>query len=479
MSTEYDAVIVGSGPNGLAAAITIAQQGLSVLVIEAADMIGGGIRSAQLTLPGYIHDICSAIHPFNRTSPFFRRVPLEKFGLEWIYPSAALAHPLEDGPAIMLENSIESTAANLGCDSNAYVKLMRPIVDNWEKIAPQILGPFRFNRYPLIMARFGINAVRSARGLFGHRFSGERARALMSGIAAHSAIDLRRSPTAAFALVLTALAHANGWPIARGGSGAVAEAMVGALKSYGGKIETSRPIHAFNNIPSARAVLFDLTPRQILGIAGHLLPSGYRHRLGKFRYGPGVFKLDWALDGPIPFSADGCSRAATVHLGGRLDDIVQSEREVAEGRHPEHPFVILAQQSLFDASRAPDGKQTAWAYCHVPHGSTFDMTGRIETQIERFAPGFRNRIIQRHVMNSADLQVHNANYIGGDINGGMQDWGQLFSRPVASLNPYRMPARGLYICSSSTPPGGGAHGICGFRAAKTALRDIFKIKMES
>ncbi|OGC95392.1 MAG: FAD-dependent oxidoreductase [candidate division Zixibacteria bacterium RBG_16_53_22] len=456
----------------------MAREGLSVLVLEAAFSVGGGTRSAELTLPGFVHDVCSAIHPFYGSSPFFRREPLEKFGLEWIHPPAAMAHPLDDGTAIMLENSIETTSEGLGFDGAAYSKLMRPLAADWAKIAPQILGPFRFPHHPLAMARFGFNAVQSARGLATRFFRGDRARALVAGLAAHSMLDIRRSPTASIALVLAALAHTDGWLLVKSGSGQLARAMATALQSYGGKIETGHKVQSMSDIPSARATLFDLTPRQIVQIAGDTLPGRYRRQLSKYRYGPGVFKIDWALDGPIPFRAEGCGRAATEHVGGTIDEIIQSESEVISGQHPECPFVILAQQSLFDSTRAPEGKHTAWAYCHVPHGSIFDMTGRIEAQVERFAPGFTDRIIRRHVMNPADFQAYNANYIGGDINGGIMDWGQLFTRPTWSLTPYRIPVRGLYVCSSSTPPGGGVHGMCGFRAARTALHDMFNIDIE-
>jgi phytoene dehydrogenase-like protein len=474
---EYDSVIVGAGPNGLAAAITIARQNLSVLVIEAANSVGGGMRSAELTLPGFTHDICSTVYPFNE-SPFFRSMPLEKFGFEWVYPPAALAHPFDDGSALIMENSIEATSKYLDSDSAAYSKIMRPLVERWRDIALQILGPLRFPRHPISVARFGYYAIHSAMSFSARYFRGRQAPALFAGLAAHSMLDPRKSPSIAHALVLGALAHADGWPLARNGSGEIAGSLAKILISYGGKIETGRTVRSMKDIPPARAILFDLTPRQITQIAGNALPRRYSRQLDNYRYGPGAFKVDWALDGPIPFKSDECGRAAVVHIGGSSGEIFASEIAVAEGKHPERPFVLLAQPALFDITRAPTGKQTAWAYCHVPNGSTFNMTERIEDQIERFAPGFRDRILHRLAMNTTDYQSYNSNYIGGDINGGIQDWGQLFARPAVSLTPYRIPAKGLYICSSSTPPGGGVHGMCGFWAAKTALNDIFGIKIK-
>jgi len=469
----YDAVVVGSGPNGLAAAITMAQAGKSVLVLEARDTIGGGCRSAELTLRGFLHDVCSAIHPLGLGSPFFRTLPLDDHGLEWVHPAAPVAHPLDDGTAVMIERSVEATAGGLGTDAGAYRRLMGPLVSGWDALAPDLLDALHLPRHPLAMARFGLKALRSARGLAESRFRGEGARAAFAGLAGHSILPLERAATAAIALVLGTAAHAVGWPLPRGGSRRIADALAAHLRSLGGEIRTGSPVESLDALPAARAVLCDVTPRQLLGLAGDRLRGRYRRQLERYRYGPAAFKLDFALSGPIPWKAAGCSRAGTVHLGGTLAEIAASEAAVARGEHPERPFVLLAQPSLFDASRAPAGRHTAWAYCHVPNGSTFDMRGRIEAQIERFAPGFRDVVLARSVLTPARLQEHNANYVGGDINGGAQDLRQLFTRPAPRIVPYSTPVPGLYICSSSTPPGGGVHGMCGYHAARAALRAVF------
>lgn len=465
-----DAIVVGSGPNGLAAAITLVQAGCAVLVLEAKASIGGGMRSAELTLPGFSHDICSAIHPLGVGSPFFRSLPLINYGLEWIYPPAPLAHPLGDS-AVMLEQSIAATGATLGPDAAAYHKLMAPLVAGWNNLAKDLLGPFPFPpHHPIILARFGLNAIRSARRLAESRFKGEKARALLAGLAAHSIMPLEKPPTASFGLVLGILGHAVGWPLPKGGSQRIADALAAYLRSLGGEIVTNSPVESLDALPPARLVMADITPRQFLGLAGDRLPPGYRRQLEGYRYGPGVFKVDWALDGPIPWQAAECLRAGTVHVGGTLEEIAASERAMWQGPPAEKPFVLVAQQSLFDPTRAPVGKQTLWAYCHVPHGSTVDMTARIEAQIERFAPGFRERILARHAMSPAQFERYNPNYIGGDINGGVQDFWQLFTRPVARWVPYSTPIKGVYLCSSSTPPGGGVHGMCGYHAARAALK---------
>ena len=441
-----------------------------MLVVEAKDTIGGGARSAELTLPCYVHDVCSAIHPLAIGSPLFSTLALSEHGLEWIHPSACLAHPFDDGTAAVLERSIEATGDTLGRDASAYRKLMAPLVAHWDELARELLGPLRLPRHPLVLARFGLRAVRSAQGLAKAVFKGERALALFGGMAAHSFLRLDKPPSAAFGLVLGASGHAVGWPLPRGGSQSISDALEGYLRSIGGETVTGTEVESVDELPPARAVLLDVTPRQVIRIAGARLPAGYRRQLEGYRYGPGVFKMDWALDGPVPWKAPECARAGTVHLGGTIDEIASSERAVWEGQHPEKPLVLLAQQSLFDPSRAPEGMHTAWAYCHVPNGSRFDMTDRIEGQIERFAPGFRDRILARSVMSTEGLEEYNPNYVGGDINGGIQDFRQLFTRPTLSRVPYSTPARGIYICSSSTPPGGGVHGMCGYHAARAALR---------
>ena len=426
-----------------------------------------------MTLPGFIHDICSAIHPLAAGSPFFRKLPLAEYGLEWVQPPIAAAHPLDNGTAAALEQSLTATGQTLGPDGAAYQRLMEPLVADWDKLAREFLGPLRFPRHPLAMARFGLLALRSARGLAAGRFKGEPARALFAGLAAHSIMPLEKMPTAAFGLVMGILGHVFGWPFPKGGAQKIPDALAGYLRSLGGQIVTEQRVKSIEEIPPARAILFDVTPRQLLDIAGEQLPAGYRRRLQGYRYGLGVFKVDWALDGPVPWQAQACRHAGTVHLGGTLAEIAAAERATWQGKYPDKPFVLVAQQSLFDASRAPAGGQTLWAYCHVPHGSTVDMTGQIEAQIERFAPGFRDRILARAITPPAELERYNPNYIGGDINGGVQDLGQLFTRPTLRPVPYSTPNRKIYLCSSSTPPGGGVHGMAGYHAACAVLRRLF------
>jgi phytoene dehydrogenase-like protein len=469
---QHDAVIVGAGPNGLAAAITLAQAGRSVQVLEANDTIGGGCRSLELTLPGFVHDICSAIHPLGVASPFFRNVPLAQYGLEWVDPPVALAHPFDDGSAGVMLRSLDATTALLKEDGAAWRDLFGPFVNDFEIIADSLLGPFPMPRHPLTLGRFGLVALRSASGLAHARFKEDPARALFAGMAAHSMLPLDQPVTASFGLMLGIFGHAVGWPMAKGGSQQIITAMAAHLRSFGGEIETHRRIERLDEVGSSDAVLFDLTPKQVLAIAGDTLSGRYARQLRTFRYGPGVFKIDWALDGSVPWTAPECHEAGTVHLGGPIEQIEAAERAVTNGFHPERPFVILAQQSRFDSTRAPDGKQALWGYCHVPNGSTVDMTERIEAQIERFAPGFRDRILARSVMGPAAMQEHNANYIGGDINGGVQDLRQLFTRPAVRWDPYSTPNDRLFICSSSTPPGGGVHGMSGYHAAKSVLKRL-------
>ena len=469
---SYDALVVGAGPNGLSAGIAIAQAGCTVLVVEGRDTVGGGARSAALTLPGFIHDVCSAVHPLAVGSPFLSRLPLSDHGLDWVQPPAPLAHPLDDGTAVVMERSVEETADGLGRDAASYRSLFGPLVRDWQKLATDILGPSRVPRHPMVTARFGLNGLRSALSVAKARFSGERARALFAGMAAHSALPLERPVSAAIGLVLGASGHAVGWPLPRGGSQRISEALASHLTSLGGRIETGVQVEQLGDMPAASVILLDITPRQVVKIAGRRLPGRFRGRLEAYRYGPGAFKMDWALSGPAPWRAEECARAGTVHLGGTMDEIAHAEREMWSGRHPERPFVLFSQPSLFDPSRAPDGQHTAWAYCHVPNGSDFDMTDKIEAQVERFAPGFRERILKRSVRPPAALEEYNPNYVGGDINGGVQDLGQLFSRPARMLSPYAIPSTNLFICSSSTPPGGGVHGMCGYFAARAALRRL-------
>ncbi|QEM14205.1 phytoene desaturase family protein [Mucilaginibacter rubeus] len=475
---DYDAVIVGSGPNGLAAAILLQQHGLSVLLLEGKDKIGGGLRTEELTLPGFKHDVCSAIHPLAAGSPFFETLPLYEHGLEYIYPEVAAAHPFDNGTAAVLKKSIIETADLLGGDRDAYIKLMAHLVKSWPGLAADVLGPLTFPKHPVDLAIFGLDALTSSTHL-AKKFKTEEAKGLLAGMAAHSIQPLTNLTTSAIALVLMANGHLKGWPVPKGGSVKIADALASYFISIGGKIETNTYVTAFDQLPSANAVLFDITPKQLLQIAGHKFSSLYKWQLERYRYGMGVFKVDWALDGVVPFKAEGAKQAGTVHIGGTLNEIAVGEQQIWEGLHPEKPFVLLAQQSLFDSTRAPEGKHTAWAYCHVPNGSSKDMTDIIEKQVERFAPGFRDRIIGRHTFNTRQLENYNPNYIGGDINGGVIDIGQLFTRPVLRRSPYRTSAKGIYICSSSTPPGGGVHGMCGYHSAKRALKDVFNISIKS
>ncbi len=465
--TEYDAVIVGSGPNGLAAAITLAQTGRKVLVLEAKGSPGGGLRTHELTLPGFQHDVCSSVHPLALASPFFKALKLD---LEWVYPPAELAHPFLDGTAVLVERSIEATAARLGRDAAAYRRLMQALVQHHEAIIEEFLAPLHVPRHPLVLAAFGLVALTPAATFAQLAFRTEAVRGMFAGLAAHAIMPLEKPGTAAFGLMLGMLAHAVGWPLAPGGSERIAEALAARLKALGGEIVTDLEVQARRDLPGADLVLFDVTPRQFVRIMGEELPAGYRRQLDNYRYGPGVFKIDYALSQPIPWRAPECTQAGTVHLGGTLAAIRQSERAAYTGQAADEPYTLVVQPSLFDPTRAPAGQHIGWAYCHVPHGSPVDMTARIEAQIERYAPGFRDCIRARHTYSALEMEAYNPNYIGGDINGGVQDLGQLFTRPVARRNPYSTPLKGIYLCSSSTPPGGGVHGMCGWHAAHSAIR---------
>jgi len=470
--SHYDGVVVGSGPNGLAAAIVLALAGRSVLVLEARDQIGGGTRSEPLTLPGFLHDVCSAVHPMAVASPFLRSLPLAEHGLEWIYPRYALAHPLDDGTSAVLESAIDDTCRSLGEDGDRYRRLISPLVENWNVLGNRILGPVNPFRNPLTMARFGIHAIQAATFLAKATFKSEPARALFAGLAAHSIMPLEAWGTSAIGLVLAAVAHVHGWPVPKGGSQRIADALASYLRSLGGEILVGVPVGSHEDLPPSKMVLFDVSPRGLLHILGDRLPRSYCRSLRKFEYGPAVFKVDWALRGPIPWKAPHCGEAGTVHLGGTLDEIATSERDTWQNGHSERPFVLLAQSSLFDGSRAPAGSHTAWAYCHVPNGSQTDMTARIEAQVERFAPGFQRLILARSSKSPAELERENSNLVGGSITGGANSLRQLVWRPTPSL--YEIPLPGMFLCSASTPPGGGVHGMCGYHAAIRALKSIAK-----
>jgi phytoene dehydrogenase-like protein len=468
---QFDHVIVGSGPNGLAAGITLAQNGRSVLVLEAKDTIGGGTRTSELTIPGFLHDVCSAVHPLGVASPFFRNLQLDQYGLEWIFPPLALAHPLDDGSAASIGQDKQVNVQNLRKDARAHQRIFSPFVKNWEKLLDDLLGPIPIPpKHPFLDLRFAANALLSAERFAKLHFKEPATQALFAGMAAHGMLPLDKMMSASFGIMLGTMAHAIGWPIPKGGSQAIANAMAGYLIDLGGEIRVGTPVKSIDELQDAPSILFDVTPKQFIEICQGKLPTNYLRRLSKFRYGPGVFKIDWALKEPIPWTDDECKLASTVHVGGTLEEISFAEKEVWAGGHPEQPLVIVTQPSLFDQTRAPDGQHTAWAYSHVPHGSTYDMTETIESQIERFAPGFRDVILARSEMNTSQLESYNANYVGGDINGGVQDMLQFFTRPIAQRNQYTTPLKNVFICSSSTPPGGGVHGMCGYYAAKTALR---------
>jgi phytoene dehydrogenase-like protein len=470
-TTEYDAVVIGSGPNGLVGAITLAQAGHRVIVFEATATPGGGCRTAELTEPGFRHDVCSAIHPLGIGSPALRALPLEQHGVRWIQPGVPLAHPLPAGAAI-LHRSIDETAAGLGADGPAWKRLMAPFERAGLPLVDGLLSPLSVPRHPVATACFGLTGLRGATAV-GRRFGGDEAGGLLAGLAAHSILPLDRPLTTAFGVTLGALGHLVGWPFPERGSQAIVDALLAILAEHGGEVVCDHRVDSLEALPPARAVLADVTPRQLVSIAGSRLPARYRRRLERFRYGPGVVKLDYALSGPVPWADPAVAGAATVHVGGTMAEVAAAEAAVARGKHPERPFVLVAQPSLFDPTRAPDGRHTLWVYSHVPAGSTVDMTGRIEAQIERFAPGFRELVIARHRMGPAAIEAHNANYHGGDITGGVTDWRQFAARPALSLHPWRTPVDGLYLCSASTPPGAGVHGMCGLHAARLALKDRF------
>jgi phytoene dehydrogenase-like protein len=469
-----DATVVGAGPNGLAAAILLAREGHEVRVVEQADEPGGGARSAELTLPGIVHDVCSAVHPFGRSSPFFREVDLGRHGLRWIEPPIAVAHPLDGTRAILVGSDVDATARQLGPDADAYRALIRPLVRRFGELIPDILAPFHVPLSPrraLRLAWFGMHALQPAT-LLARRFEGEAARALLAGAAAHSVLRLSEPVSGAAALVMLGSAHHDGWPFPEGGAGRITVALVAELRSLGGSLELGHRVASLGDLPRSRVALFDTAPRALAGIAGQRLPSGYRRTLGRFRYGPSVYKLDIALDGPIPWAAEGVDRAGTVHLGGTFEEIAASEDAALSGRPNLRPYVLLAQQSRFDPTRAPTGREAIWAYCHVAHGSTIDHTEPILAQIERFAPGFRDRILAIERTGPAELEAYNPNNVGGDVSGGRMDLRQLFTRPAIRLDPYSTPDPRLFLCSSSTPPGGGIHGMCGFHAAHSVLRRL-------
>jgi phytoene dehydrogenase-like protein len=474
--TSGEAIVVGSGPNGLVAALVLARAGWGVTVFEAASAPGGGMRTEQLTLPGVLHDVCSTIHPLAVASPVFRELAtgertLSDHGLEWVHPDVPLVHALDGGRAATLSRDVDLTARELGVDAAPYRRLFAPLVESGFDLTDGLLSPFRIPpHHPLTLARYGVTGIRGAKSV-ARRFESDQARGLFAGLSAHSILDLDKAPTAGYGLLLGVLAHMVGWPMARGGSQRIADALVGLLEDAGGTVVCDTTVTSLAELPAADAVLFDVTPRQLLAIAGNALPERYRGSLTRYRYGPGVFKLDWALDGPVPWTNPDAARAATVHLGGTLEEVAAAEAAPHAGRHAERPFVLFVQPSLFDPDRAPEGTHTAWAYCHVPNGSTVDMTDRIETQVDRFAPGFRDRIVGRHAMGPAEIERHDANYVGGDINGGAADLRQFVIRPALGLHPWRTPLDGVYLCSSSTPPGGGVHGMCGWHAAREVLRD--------
>ncbi|HIN85549.1 MAG TPA: NAD(P)/FAD-dependent oxidoreductase [Myxococcales bacterium] len=473
--SQYDAIIVGAGPNGLSAAIRLAQHGASVLLIEAKDSVGGGTRSGPLTLPGFVHDYCSAVHPMGALSPYLQSLPLEEYGLKWCYPDASVAHPLDNGRAALLSTSMDATIQSLGPDGEAWKKLVSPFLKAGPPLFEDFLAPFRVPKRLWTMMRFAWLAFRSAKKLADGRFQSDEAKALFAGCAGHSILPLEQRLTAAVGLVFAISGHLVNWPVAQGGSHAISQSMAQYFQSLGGQIQLNTELRSIGELPPTRQILLDLVPKQVIKLCSDVLPAHYLKRLNKYRYGPGTFKMDWALSGPIPWTAGECLQASTVHVGNTLNEICASERDAWKGRHSDNPFLIVCQQSQFDATRAPNNQHTGYAYCHVPNGSTVDMSHAIETQIERFAPGFRDLILAKKVTTPLDFAQYNPGYVGGAITGGAADLGQLFTRPVARFNPYTTPNKQILLCSHATPPGGGVHGMCGFYSAGTALRRL-KIK---
>jgi phytoene dehydrogenase-like protein len=475
--TKYDAIVVGSGPNGFAAAIIMQRAGLSVLLIEGKESLGGGMRTVELTLPGFKHDVCSAVHPLAADSPVFKQFHLDQFGLEYLTPVYAIAHPFDDGSAITIQSSIEATAAQFGNDANNYRNIFSTMVEEWPALRSAFIGPLHASALSKAKAKFAWYALCSASHFARQQFATNKAQSVFAGMGAHCMLPLNKPTTSSMAIVLNILAHINGWPLPKGGAQQITNALTACFKQSGGDIQSGNMITSLQQLPASKVVLLDVTPAQLLTIAGDQFSSLYKWQLKRYRYGAGIFKIDWALSQPVPFTNIACRAASTVHIGGSIDEIYKSELVISKNQHADKPFILFVQPGVIDTSRAPIGKHIAWAYCHVPNGSITNMTNAIEKQIERFAPGFKNSILARHIMNTHDEEAYNPNYIGGDINGGAAIASQLYTRPVLQFSPYRTSAKGVYICSSSTPPGGGVHGICGYYAARRALKDLFNIKI--